>query len=748
MKDSHKGNKQHSSLVDAVETLTNIADMHVEKDVGVTETHNFTIQDKKVTYKTIHMLGEKDKEATVKMIKDTFRIILDYLQGFYRREYGQLQDPETIDGIKTIMVLVGEAAQKLDKFTNLFYGSRTESITQLNEYKKLREFYFKKVARKIDEGKVGKYVLTLTQHVFKPKRKGKLKKLKGKRYELSRHMIIDLESVKKDIDYELLFLRKENGKRFYNPRLIRNIKLVCDFGDYFTNGEYTEPLGVVHLIRDQVYQILAKNMVKKLSVVINRYYRHAFKQKERDIVGDLNQALFALYLAANPANLQRNQPVKSSTDYFHDFQFFLRRALQSRGYLKLVTYPPKKTNKSGVSIMDFVHAICYQLYTNPWGYHEVMEFIQNILEKVRKDFDDPKGLLLPEVDKKWWRSLVNDNVIINEAVKKHPHNPLHKILELLETGIQLSFDTIIQDNLPNKWCDLFFDERRIQLLRLPAPLKQEFINKAVVNEEFKGFLHECHKESRQHRHLMINLQDRTSWKEYARSRALEHLQSRSSFEGVFKEVTLPVDTDFYQQLEPYHKLNHAKAFKEQFAEHILSEDSGFWFPDDIRKVITEPLVEHIIHGVHKLFFFERNVLTRPERLSFIQIAYFFLMFKVIDHVNPDSLALVCKDGVDASSSFSGLMVAAFKMLNGEGVQPEDLKFLELMFFGPALLIRERAPHFETFNRSVEAIKVIGNARLEIGDEEFVKLIKEHFSKIYAFPIWDGYVSIKSLQRAF
>ncbi len=46
------------------------------------------------------------------------------------------------------------------------------------------------------------------------------------------------------------------------------------------------------------------------------------------------------------------------------------------------------------------------------------------------------------------------------------------------------------------------------------------------------------------KHLMVNLNDRTSWHEYVRSAGLENLQKNAEFSQQFFVLTLPKDTDF------------------------------------------------------------------------------------------------------------------------------------------------------------------------------------------------------------
>src|ERR1700733_15226713 len=113
-------NKKESAgltLVEAVEALSSIADLEFDQNIGIAQQHEMNIQNTPFAYQTVHWLHEKDAGETINMIKNTFKVILNYLQDFYNHEYSYINEPEVIERIKTIMVLVGEAARKLDKYT-------------------------------------------------------------------------------------------------------------------------------------------------------------------------------------------------------------------------------------------------------------------------------------------------------------------------------------------------------------------------------------------------------------------------------------------------------------------------------------------------------------------------------------------------------------------------------------------------------------------------------------------------------
>ena len=239
--DTHEKHGSNISLIDAVETLSHIADLEYDQEIGITETHDLKFQDQVFTYRTVHWLHPHGAELTLSVVKNVFRSILNYLKSYYENEYSYVTNPQTIEGIKTIMVLVGEAAKKLDKYTHFFQHSQSKSVTQLKEYKQLQEFYLTRIARKIDEGQLGKWIMGLSQRVLGQKRVAAPTTTIRKAMQ-TKHVYVDLESVKRDTEYELFFLRKEDGSRFFSPRLVRNIKLISDFGNYFSEKKGDDPL--------------------------------------------------------------------------------------------------------------------------------------------------------------------------------------------------------------------------------------------------------------------------------------------------------------------------------------------------------------------------------------------------------------------------------------------------------------------------------------------------------------------------
>lgn len=715
----------HFSLVEAVETLSEIVDLEIDRDIGITQKRELVLQDKPIAYNTVHWLTEEDASTTVNLVKETYRVILHYLKQFYKKEYGYITDPKTVEGIKTIMVLVGEAAKKLDKYTELFHLTHQNSVTECKEYKQLQDFYLSKIARRIDEGVLGKWILALYMGNLTQQQQDEMESQavlvapKEKPLE-TQHVFVDLDTVKKDSEYELFFIRKENGARFFSPRLLRNVKLVCDFGSYFGERQGIDPLENVNQWMDRVLHINAKNILKTLGTKVDHFFGQTGKMRNHEVGLILSKALMALLLSSYSHNMLRHDPIKSSGEYFSDFLMFLREALNTRTYQKWLVYPPESSHPLAVDLLDLTQSLCKALYNNLIGLEEMIPIVHMLVQ------DASQGISLEHQEvthnsKDIWGRIAGDYTAMTKLMKHHPNGPLVKVMNVLEEDAYHLWDSLQQQNVPSQLFDLHLEDRRISSLRMAAPVSQEIINKANIYEEFKSVLRDGTKKM-----LMVNLEDRTSWREHARSVALEDLQKQKEFKECLSVVTLAIDTEFYHQLAPYHQMNHANQFIKQFKEHLKGEESGFYFPDTIDKTELYDFFDQALASIHKLFFSSKNVLTRESRLDFIEIFYLFLILKLIAVVKPDTLSLACKDGIDCGPLYNAELFALVKLLNQTDWTEHDTDYLNFILYAPALLLRERLPIPERFNRMTSALRVIENGRKDLGASQFPSIIEQSF----------------------
>lgn len=730
----------HMSIVDAVEALSNIAELEFDHEVGVAQKHEKILGQEKVVYKTIRWLHREDPSATIAVVREIFRVILHYLKLFYKKEYDRASDPTAVERIKTVMVLVGEAARKLDKYTHIFH--HTQSVTEFKEYKQLQEFYRHKVADKIGERALSHRKLeSLTGNTDKSL-PFKAAPTKTDRLTDTKRVFVDLESVKRDAGYELFFLRKEDGSRFFNPRLLRNMELLCDFGSYLGKHKETDPLEHLKEWQDRIAHTNARAILKAIGSHPDRFFSQLPKLTRYPLANALSKALIALMLASHARNLLSHHPVKSCTEYFADFQGFIREALQTEDYRKWQVYPPKGSHKLALDLMDLLHLFCRALYTHSQGMEEAKPLVKEVMLNAlsRLPIEHPKE----RIEDQSLADQLTDGYSATAALigRSHPNGPLLKIIGMLDEERLHAFDPLIQDNLPNPLFDLHTQERRVSFLRLATPVYQEFINKAIVNDEFKGFLQEYSQGNVARQHLLINLQDRTSWKEHVRCLVLEDLQRLPEMEKGLRVVTLAMDTDFYHQLAPYHQLHHAELFKEQFKELLLDANAGYYFPQCIRHTELALFIDQTFDAIHRLFFSSKNVLSRESRLDFIEIFYLFLELKLIEWLQPDSVSLTCKDGIDTGAVTSAALFILLKWMNGQPWGAADRDHLNFMLYAPALIIRERVILPERFHRMLSALRTLENIHREFGAEHFAKITQEAFSRIFTTSLLQAHVVVR------
>ncbi len=705
------------SLMEAVETLSNIVEFDWEMERG----EEGEKKPRKPTDFTQWFDAQNFDENRVKM-REIFKVILHHLRDVYNKK-GPSKDPKTIEGIKTIMVLVGEAAKKLDKYTTLFHQVKNKSITDLKEYKNLQEFYLRRIARKIDDTLLSRWVFALVQRAWSTREGAKVTPAK-KPIEAT-HVFVDLDSVKKDLAYELFFLRKEDGSRFFSSRLLRNIKLVCDFGEQFGRlKKEIDPLEDLDIWRNQVYQGAAKNILSVLSNRIDRFYREAIKFKDRELVELENKALMALMLSAMPHNYQEDVSSKNCRDYFIDFQMFLRQAIASQDYQKLIVYPSKHRNKLSALLLDILSGLCLGFFTELQP-----DFLSNIHHLVNQAHET-RSSDHEKAAQTFWGRLANDYAALTKYLKGHPNGHLTKILDALQNGDRLSFDPLFQQNLPSQNYALRLDDVKISHLRLPSPTLQEYIHKAAVTDEFKNLVRICCTDHTIEKILLINLQDRTSWREHARAIALEELQHLEEINKHLTVVSLTKDTEFYQQLAPYHADNHAHVFLEHFKEHLSDNQSGFYFPEQIRSALFPHFVDGVLDTIHRIFFSNKNILLREHRQDFIEIFYLFLQLKLIELVNPGAFCFTCKDGVDISSCSSAQLYMFLKIINNAEFNLTEKNNFDLMLYSPAILERERVVLPERFNRMISALRTIESAKDHLGKDNFAMVIRDAFGDFF------------------
>lgn len=718
--------KRAISLKDAVGALSALMDFDLNEESLHDLQDQFLNQEEEE--KPLNLLASYNGDIDMPVVRQVFRTILYHLENESQYAF----DEKKTERMKTIMVLVGEAAVKLDKLTEMFHRSQKERVHDLKEFKDLQEFYISRIAKKIDQNMLGKWILGLAGQLESTKKRESLEK------ELhTHHVFIDLEGVKKDSEYELFFIRKEDGTRFFNPKLIRSIQLISDFGSYFRGEREDDPLVDMALLTDKSLHMLAKAMAEKLKSVIKRFYHEAATHKHNEIASTLHKAFIALYLAANPKNLLRNDPLKSCSEYFADFQLFFREALKTREYQHIMAYREQKSNTFYNCLTDTIENLASSLYLSRPAVQDAQSFVENLIHEAVQDQSE-EHVKAANHSKQIWNKLASDYVAMTKLMKRHPNGHLNKILETIEEGNYKYFDPLLQRNIPMELYSLYFDDSKMVSLKIPAPVYQENIQKALITEEFKAFLRSLKNSEEQTGKLLIfNFQDRTSWKEHARAKALEDLQKNPEFKDQLTVVTFPKETEFYHQEMPYEKDTRADHFILHLKEHLEDEASGFYFPENISKKVLVKFADEAIKNIHHLFFNSKNVLTKEQRLDFIEIFYFFLELKVLELVKPQFFSLASKDGADVASCANATLFAFLTALNQEQFSENDKELLDFLIYGQTLITRERLVMHEKFSRMVNSLKAFEAVKQEHGYQIFSKIVKEMFVFLYDTPVLDA-----------
>jgi hypothetical protein len=671
---------QHDlTVMEAVDHLSSLAELDTKSSKAPEEEGK------------INWVDSKNSEEKRETIRQTFRVINNYLHHLYEKDKGRLKDQETQRGVQSIMVLVGEAAQKLDKFTSLFKEAGVkDSVTNVKEYQDLQQYYLTKIVHRFQK--------TLeNEEAWQAEWAG----AEETGLDVQRRGLKDLETVRRDKEYELFYILRDDGRPFFNRNLLRHIKLVGDFDETLSDPSGEDPLLRIKTIQDRELQESARAILDQASPHLDEYFKNALKNKEMPIVAGINKAVMALMLTANPRNLIQNTTGKSCVGYFRDFHIYLRAALSSPEYQKLIATPFEELDRFSHSLLNIAYTLSLLFFTRQSTRTEAIELIKRLIGKKKKE-DLEKGA-------SFWNSLLDSDEEIRDKLKRYPNGPLLKTLDAFREGEEHGgFDPFLQENLPAQLFSFHYDSTHVSCLRLPSPTKQEVINKAHVVEEFASFVRSLNTRVEGKKHLLINIQDRTSWQEHARSLALEELQRKAEFASNLCVVTLPKSTEFYLQSETYYDLDQAEYFLAVLKEQVASgEECGFFFPAAFKTPDFSRFVDQAIDLIHHQFFSGKKELLRKERLDFIEIFYQLLILKIVDIFRPDSMSLTCKDAVDTGAAASASLYAFLRILSNPSPWTQEERDLLLwMFFAPSLFLRERAIDLQRLHRSVSALATV------------------------------------------
>ena len=206
-------------------------------------------------------------------------------------------------------VSVGESAERMDRVFCLPLGQQptTTKIADREEFKALQQFLSLSISR------------VNSERVSRENRRGARN---GRRTLKRPHAISsglkDFETVRRDKEYELFYIRNEEGNPYFNTELLRNIKLTVDLESQDDTFE-EDPLLKVRSMQDRDLQSSANQILGTAIMAIEDYFKIAKKLQDNDLAQMLNMPIMALFLCGESSQLTANTSRKSCLQYFHDF---------------------------------------------------------------------------------------------------------------------------------------------------------------------------------------------------------------------------------------------------------------------------------------------------------------------------------------------------------------------------------------------------------------------------------------------
>jgi len=700
---------------EALESLACIAELDVnsEKLVGIVKNHKFVLSDSDYDYKSVQWLTKENAEEFVESVKQIYKTILNYLKKIYESEEFDYEDPNNRKRLRSILSLAAEAANKLDLFCEDISGTEITKLTESKQFIDLKDFYLNKISKKFeiklegDEAWVEDYYDNEKILDIDSEKLG----------------IKDFDTVRKDKEYELFYILQENGHPYFNSSLLKNIKLVCDFDETVDIPIEEDPLLRVRAMQDKDLHGGAQQVLKFCENDIQVFFKSDARSSSEDFPTLLNRCVMALMLTSNPKNLIQNTAGKSSLLYFSDFLHFLRKTVESEGYRTILSYPIDELDPKNLNMRNLVQHLCEGLFTRKGAIKEEMiGFIYHLIHRGVELKSEKKMKVFSEST---WNQILQDDESIRSILKCYPNGPLFKILDLLRDedakNASIPFDPILQENHPHWIYDFKVDQKLVTFIRLPCPSTQTYINKAEIVGEFLACLRSLF--SDQSTYLVINLQNRTSWKEYARCEALEKLTQHAEFYKNISVLTLPKETDFYYQIDEYFNLNDSKDFLSVLRDQIKSEkEVGFFYGiKEKRQDFLDKLID-ITDFIYKDFFNSSKELSRKQRLDFIETFYHFMSLELIQTINPRYVSFTCKDGVDTSAAVNASFYCFIKLLKSKKINKREKDTALWLYYREALLIRERLIDSQRFNRTLSFLDYV--------EEKMKKLKKDTLLKRY------------------
>lgn len=684
------------SITSAVETLSTIADMELSSMAA----DPFLLEPKgTIVVKTMRWLHQKNAERMGRILQEKLRIILHYLKHFYRSEKERFARREALEGIRTIMLLVDEATDNMDRYTGLFLGEQSVKMKDTEEFKELCSFYKKKIVPIETHRQVSTWIGALPIEAILSKKEA----IPPLPMEKVKPLSLELEALKEDRDYELLRVRQADGRHFFSPRLIRNMRLACDIERAVEEKpalyeDEIRALRRLHLASEASY------LVENTYPALDAFFHVAHHTPHNHLVQDLFGASVALLMSGLAALSDNGEHMaKGVEEYSYDFRLLFSRFLNSTEFKRLLAYPPQNEHSWEYALMRLVETISSHIVMGTAPASETMKVISSLINEAL-----PQAVrLFGDPDKTLSKELLLSSAALRSFLGEMHTSTLRKMLRDLEVRPQDAFEPLLSDCLPTHIFNFSWRGELIPIIRMASPTRQEYISKAIPSEVFQVALHRLKKQNR--RCLLINLQDCTHSKESARCGAIDALRSKPDIRNTLTVFTLPRNGDFYTQSRAYEEFSSAELFMQSLLEHMTEPTKGVNWPEQLKGSIRSELTT-LIHRIHESFFGGREVLSKAKRLDFIELVHVLAISRVIAESHPDMIFISCKDGVDVTLPTACELYGFFSAIHHHIPQSDEMEWIKTVILGLPLIQRGRLLFADRSERMISFLRFLERMR--------------------------------------
>ncbi len=202
--------KESIYIHDAMDNLAAIMsiDMGNPPPLGIVKKNRIVTSEEEFGPDTVQWLSGEGSEPILEILELTYRAIHQHLLKIYESPETNWENAKTRKGIASMMELVGESAQKAEDFLQFRLGkSLPQHVADGQEFKALQKFYTQRFVKKISGGIEGDEAWT---EEWKENEEAPL-------LDLSKTGLKDFETVRTDSEYELFYIRNEDGKHYFNP---------------------------------------------------------------------------------------------------------------------------------------------------------------------------------------------------------------------------------------------------------------------------------------------------------------------------------------------------------------------------------------------------------------------------------------------------------------------------------------------------------------------------------------------------